>query len=132
MAELDIVDEEDKIVGKAPFEEVHSKGLRHRSVQVFVFKTNSLDDLLIAERSPKQEVSKLKLHPSAAGHVKLGQRYLEAALDELKEELFFDVKKLPNGISANNVLCIAKYQNNSRPTNKENTCLLYLSRTILN
>jgi isopentenyldiphosphate isomerase len=123
MEELDIVDEYDQIIGKASYEEIHSKGLRHRSVQIFVFDKFDLKNLLVSQRSQKQEVSKLKFHPSAAGHLKLGQSYLEAALDELKEELFYEIEKLPEGIKP---IEIARYKNDTRPTNKENTSLFYV------
>ena len=122
MAELDIVDEEDKVIGKADFEEIHKKGLRHRSVQIFVFDKPNLENLLIAQRSSKQETSKLKLHPSAGGHVKLGQSYLRSAQEELKEELFYEYRELPTGVT---LVEIARYKNDSRPTNKENTCLFF-------
>jgi len=121
MADLDIVDEFDNVTGRASYEEAHSKGLRHRSVNILVFQEPKLENLLIARRSEKQEVSAFKLHPSAGGHVKLGQSYLNAALDELHEELFH-LMELPRDIS---LVQIAKYKNNTRPTNKENTCLFY-------
>ena len=124
MWQLDIVDEQDNIMGKEDFEKVHSEGLRHKSVQIFVIEYEDYRDtvskLLVAERSGRQKTSALKLHSSAGGHVKIGQTYLEAALEELREELFHDRTDLPRGIVLNE---FGRYKNDTRPTNKENTCL---------
>ena len=129
MGLLDVVDEEDNIIGKADYGEIHEKGLRHRSVQIFVFKSgdstvdSSYDDvgkeeLLVAERSMNQEISKLKLHPSAGGHVRQGQTYAEAAIAQLHDELFFQ-ETFPN-IS---IFPFGKFRNDTRETNKENSML---------
>ncbi len=131
MGLLDIVDEQDNIIGKEDFIKVHSEGLRHRSVQIFVFEYpdyRSKSKLLVAERSGKQETSSLKLHPSAGGHVRAGQTYLEAAIEELREELFYDMKELPHGFTFNKVGELFEshtpfYKNDTRQTNKENTIL---------
>lgn len=123
MGLLDIVDEEDNIIGKEDFTKVHSKSLRHRSVQVFVFQYSDYRNkskLLVAQRSSNQETSALKFHPSAGGHVKLGQSYLKAAIEEVKEELFHDKDELPRGFVFHEV---DRYKNDTRPTNKENTRL---------
>lgn len=138
MALLDIVDEHDRIVGKADFVEAHERGLRHRSVQVFVFR--NLDymefnrkyermkncELLIVQRSRKQEVSALKLGPSVGGHVKKGQSYIDAAREELREELFHGSNKLLNAIQLSKV---ASFKNDTRKTNKENSVLFATSYT---
>lgn len=120
MADLDIVDENDNVIGREPYEKVHSEGLRHRSVQIFVFQEPEWETLLVTQRAGKQEVSALKLQHSAAGHVKLGQSYLETALAELKEELFYDMTELPSGIT---LVEICRYKNDTRKTNRENTRL---------
>lgn len=122
MADLDIVDDNDNVIGKEDFIKVHSQGLRHRSVQILLFKEPSLETLLVAQRSSQQETSKLKLHPSVGGHVKLGQSYLEAAREELREELFYGLSELPTGIE---LVEVSRYKNDSRETNQENTCLFY-------
>lgn len=121
MENLDLVDDRDNVIGRVPIEEAHSKGLRHRSVQVLVFKEQDLETLLVAQRI-REIVSGGKFHPSVGGHVKSGQSYLEAGLDELREELFYEMTELPRGIT---LVEVAKYQNDSRPTNKENTYLYY-------
>ncbi len=122
MGILDIVDEEDRIIGQRDFEEIHSKGLRHRSVQVLVFRDETLDTLLVSQRSRNERFGRLKLHCSAADHVEPGQSYQEAGLAELREELFSESVKLPANVF---LIKVANYKNDSRSTNSENTCLFY-------
>ncbi|MDD5194022.1 MAG: NUDIX domain-containing protein [Candidatus Nanoarchaeia archaeon] len=131
MGLLDIVDEQDNVISKEDFTKVHSEGLRHRSVQVFVFEYPDYrypSRLLIAQRSAKQETSSLKLHPSAGGHVRSGQSYEEAAIEEAREELFYDKNELPRGFIFHKVGELFEahmpfYKNDTRPTNKENSVL---------
>ena len=130
MGLLDVVDEEDNVIGEADFTEVHERGLRHRSVQIFVFEDESYKDfdrnyngigksrLLVAERSIQQETSKLKLHPSAGGHVRHRQMYEEAAKTQLQDELFYQ-QSLPALI----LFSFEKFRNDTRETNKENSML---------
>ena len=41
---------------------------------------------------------------------------------ELREELFYEMRELPSGIA---LAEIARYKNDTRATNKENTCLFH-------
>lgn len=84
---IDIVDEENNVIGTARFSEAHSKGLWHRSVHVFVFDSNF--NLLVCQRARGLRTDSLLFSSSAAGHVKHAQRPEETALEELQEELFF-------------------------------------------
>ena len=120
MGDLDVVDESDNVIGKADYKVIHSQGLRHRSVQIFVFQEPECENLFVTERSLKQKVSANLLQHSAAGHVRLGQSYEYAARVQLKQELFAKYTELPSGIT---LVEIVRYQNDSRDTNRENTCL---------
>jgi hypothetical protein len=122
MEKIDIVDELDRIIGSDDIEKIHENSLRHRSVQILVFehpyKTKD-NRILVAERGESMK-SSLRLHVSAGGHVKSGLSYLEAALEELREELFYGLDKLPTEIVLHE---IARYKNDTRANNKENTTL---------
>lgn len=82
---LDVVDENDKIIGKAFKSECHKKGLKHRGVAIIVENRNH--EILIQKRSSNKKEDPNKLCISASGHVAKGEDYLEAAKRELKEEL---------------------------------------------
>lgn len=117
MGLLDVVNIKDQVVGEADYTEVHLRGLRHRSVNLWIVDVNG--NLAVAERSGQQQVSAHKYHVSAGGHNRLGQDYLPAARDQLQDELFHG-ERLPQDLIIEE---IARYPNDTRDTNKENTTL---------
>lgn len=80
-----VVDENDQQVGTASRHEVHSKGLRHRAVHVFVF--NRKGELFLQKRSRWKDAHPGCWDSSAAGHVNAGDEYDSTAARELIEEL---------------------------------------------
>ena len=81
---IDIVDDDDKVLRQATWEEMHNKGLTHRSANVFVF--NSKGEIFVHRRAKN-----LPLYPGMhdvkiGGIVKAGESYEAAALREMKEE----------------------------------------------
>lgn len=89
---LDIVDDQENIIGKAPFNNAHEKKLLHRAVLILVFKTKEKNEVLIQKRSQKiRYPGKWCL---TSGHVDSGQTPLEAAKMEFAEEVL-DKKELP-------------------------------------
>jgi len=82
---LEIVDEDDRAVGRATRKEIHDHDLLHRAVHVFVL--NLRGEIFVQRRSEYKDRHPLKIDSSAAGHVDPGETYLEAAHRELREEL---------------------------------------------
>jgi len=83
---FDIVDENDRVVGKAKRGEVHkNKKLIHRSIGIGVF--NSKGEILLQKRSAGKDTDPLKWTLSASGHVISGDEYENTARRELLEEL---------------------------------------------
>ena len=91
---FDVVDEMDRVVGRAPRREVHARGLRHRAVHILVF--NGVGDVFLQRRSMAKDMHPGKWDSSASGHVDGGEEYGEAALRELREELGIQVE--PEGL----------------------------------
>ncbi|MBI4895260.1 MAG: NUDIX domain-containing protein [Candidatus Aenigmarchaeota archaeon] len=95
MALMDIVDDQDNVIGQKDFKEVYKsfdtkKPLLHRGVHVFVI--NSKNQLLIQKRSDKVS-NPYKLESSSSGHVDLGHTYEQSAIKELEEELGIVINK---------------------------------------
>lgn len=88
---LEVVDEHNRVVGRASREEVHRKNFMHRSAHVFLF--NSRGQLFLQKRSETKDRFPLRYDSSAAGHLNVGESYLECAVRELKEEL--DIEEAP-------------------------------------
>ena len=70
----DVVNDNDKIIGKASYKELYSKNLLHRIVHIFLFNRRG-------------ELFPSYWGASASGMVPIGKNYLSAAKMELKEEL---------------------------------------------
>ncbi|MBU1092137.1 NUDIX domain-containing protein [Patescibacteria group bacterium] len=88
---LDIVDENDQIIGQEPRTAVHSQGLKHREVHVWFF--NNKGQVLFQIRSKNVETSAGLLDATVGGHVDLGNTYLQSAVKEAKEEAGLDIKE---------------------------------------
>jgi isopentenyldiphosphate isomerase len=82
---LDVIDENDQVVGKALRSDVYQKLLPHRIVHTFVF--NEEGKLALQQRSRQNSFLPLYWGTSSGGHVASGEGYEEAALRELREEL---------------------------------------------
>lgn len=82
---LDVVDENDEVVGREQRGEIHARGLMHRSAQVLVF--NTAGELFLQKRSKHKDEFPGLWDSSAAGHVDSGEDYIDSARRELAEEL---------------------------------------------
>lgn len=74
------VDEQDAVLGEVTRQKAHEEGLLHRLVAIYLL--NDKNDILVHERTKDGH-----LDHSSAGHVDVGESYLEAAKRELEEEL---------------------------------------------
>ena len=82
---LEVVDENNRVIGLEKRGVIHAKGLMHRSAQVVVF--NSKDELFLQKRSGHKDEFPGLWDSSAAGHVDPGESYPDCARRELCEEL---------------------------------------------
>lgn len=83
---FDIVDEEDRVIGRARRSECHGNpALVHRVAHVLVF--NRQGDLLLQKRSRHKDIQPGRWDTSVGGHLDPGESYLEAARREMGEEL---------------------------------------------
>lgn len=82
---LDIVDEDDRVVGRDTRENVHANHERHRGVHVIV--VDSQGRVLVQRRSQAKSYCPGYLDMSAGGQVPSGMDYRQAAEQELREEL---------------------------------------------
>ncbi|MDI3418924.1 NUDIX hydrolase [Streptomyces luteolus] len=82
---LDIVDEQDRVVGTAPRGEAYAKGLRHRCV--FILARDAKDRVFVHRRTPTKLVFPSMYDMFVGGVVGAGEAYDTAALREAEEEL---------------------------------------------
>jgi isopentenyl-diphosphate Delta-isomerase len=80
---VDVIDENNQVVGQKMKGEVHAEGERHRVSAILV--KNGEGKYLIPTAS-EQKVEAGGLFHSAGGHVLVGETYVQAAKRELQEE----------------------------------------------
>jgi isopentenyl-diphosphate delta-isomerase type 1 len=82
---FDVVDEHDRVVGRAPRGEVHARGLLHRAVHVLV--VNGRGQVFLQQRSMAKDTFPGAWDSSASGHLGAGEDYDATAVRELAEEI---------------------------------------------
>lgn len=82
---LDVVDANDRVVGRERRGVIHARGLMHRSAQVLVFNSNGA--MFLQKRAITKDEFPGLWDSSAAGHLDPGEAYDECARRELGEEL---------------------------------------------
>jgi isopentenyldiphosphate isomerase len=89
---LDVVDEDDRVIGRETREKTHSSGLWHRGVHVLIF--NSKERLILQMRSAIKDKCPNHYDCSVSEHVEEGEAYEDAAIRGLGEELGITDAKL--------------------------------------
>ena len=84
MQELNIVDENDNILGKDTRENIHKNGLLHREIHVWIY--NDKEEMLFQRRAKNKDTYPDLLDASVGGHVEIGDDYITTAIKELEEE----------------------------------------------
>lgn len=92
---LDVVNEQNEIIGQAERDEVHSKGLLCRLVYVCFYTPDG--GIILQKRSLTKKNDPGKLTTAVSGHVGAGQDFVEAALREALEETGVEID--PNNLT---------------------------------
>lgn len=87
---VDIVNENNEVIGKAKRGEAHKKGLIHRALSVLAL--NAANQILLQQRSPGRSIHPLSWDLSTSEHVLAGETYEEAGERSAREELGIEVK----------------------------------------
>ncbi len=107
---LDIVDEQDNVIGKDTRENVHKNYQIHRGLHVLI--VNSKGEILIQKRSLKKDDRPGYYDASVGGQVRSGETYEQAALRETQEELGFTPEHLKK-------ICDYKSYNSKQRENRQ-------------
>lgn len=91
---LDLVDENDQIIGKKKRSEVYAENLSNFRV-VNAFIVNSKGELWIPRRAKDKRIYPLCLDMSMGGHVESGEEYEDTFKREMAEELNINTDEIP-------------------------------------
>lgn len=81
---LNVVDENDNVIGETTREEIHARGLLHREVHVWLY--NKKGEIFFQLRAKDKDTFPGLLDASIGGHVEIGDSYEKTAVKEAKEE----------------------------------------------
>lgn len=90
---LDLVDENDNVIGKKLRSEIYSENIsNYRVINVFII--NSKGEIWIPRRIASKKIFPLCLDMSVGGHVGSGESYEDALKHELRDEVNIDVEEI--------------------------------------
>jgi isopentenyl-diphosphate delta-isomerase type 1 len=90
---FDVVDEADRVIGRAPRHEVHARKLNHRATHILVH--DGAGRVFLQRRSLTKDTFPGCWDSSCSGHVDAGEDYETAARRELGEELGWHDTSMP-------------------------------------
>jgi isopentenyl-diphosphate delta-isomerase len=82
---LDVVNENNLVIGREERKVVHQTGAWHRGVHIFLFTPES--KLLVQQRSLQRQESPGRLDCSVSEHLRAGESFIDGAKRGLREEL---------------------------------------------
>lgn len=86
---LDVVDDNDNIIGLETRVRVHQEGLLHREIHIWFFTPQG--EIIFQHRAKDKDTYPDKLDATVGGHVDPGMSYEETAVKECKEETGVDI-----------------------------------------
>ena len=86
---LEVVDENDNVVGLKTRERIHKEGLLHREINVWFLTPNG--EMIFQHRAKDKDTYPDLLDATVGGHVEPGMSYEETAIRECKEETGIDI-----------------------------------------
>ena len=91
---LEVVDENDNVVGLETREKIHREGLLHREIHIWFLTPKA--EIIFQHRAKDKDTYPDKLDATVGGHVEPKMSYEETAIKECKEEtgVDIDLKKL--------------------------------------
>lgn len=90
---FDVVDERDRVIGRATRREVHRGKLWHRAVHAWVFNTRG--EVFLQKRSLLKDMAPGLWDSSCSGHLDAGEDYDAAIRRELGEEIGVHLSETP-------------------------------------
>ncbi len=81
---LEVVDNNDSVIGLENRVKIHKEGLLHREIHIWFFTSNA--EIIFQHRAKDKDTYPNKLDATVGGHVEPNMSYEETAVKECKEE----------------------------------------------
>lgn len=81
---LNIVDENDEVIGEETRDNIHKNSLLHREIHVYFITPNK--EIIFQHRAKDKDTYPDLLDATVGGHVKIGDSYEQTAIKETEEE----------------------------------------------
>lgn len=88
---LNIVDEEDNIIGQEERAKIHAEGLLHREIHVYFVTPNK--EIIFQHRAEDKDTFPDLLDATVGGHVEIGDSYEKTAIKKTDEETGVKIEK---------------------------------------
>lgn len=88
---LNVVDEQENIIGEETRESIHNQGLLHREIHVWFYTPEG--EIIFQHREKDKDTYPDLLDATVGGHVEIGSDYENTALQELEEETGIKAEK---------------------------------------
>lgn len=86
---LNIVNDQDQIIGQETRKKIHEEGLLHREIHVYF--TTPKGEIILQHRAKDKDTFPDLFDATVGGHVEIGESYEEAAIKEAKEETGMEI-----------------------------------------
>ncbi len=86
---LEIIDEDENIIGLETRIRIHQEGLLHREINIWFITPN--EEIIFQHRAKDKDAFPDKLDATVGGHVEPNMSYEETAIKECKEETGIDI-----------------------------------------
>lgn len=110
---LNIVDEQDKIIGEETRENIHNRGLLHREIHVWFYTPKG--EIIFQHREKDKDTYPDLLDATVGGHVEIDSDYENTALQELEEETGIKAEK--NNLTFIQIVRSKTFDNSTNKTN---------------
>jgi len=88
---LNVVDEQENIIGEETRENIHNQGLLHREIHVWFYTPEG--EIIFQHREKDKDTYPDLLDATVGGHVEIGSDYENTAVQELEEETGIKAEK---------------------------------------
>lgn len=86
---LEVVNEQDEVIGQETRDTIHTAGLLHREIHVWFITPDG--SIIFQHRAKNKDTYPDLLDATVGGHVEIGQTYEQTAVKETKEETGVDI-----------------------------------------